>query len=83
MAPVFTIPEVLAQPHLRARASFRTLEDPRAGELTYPGPPFRPGEGEWALRPAPRLGEHNAEVFGELLGLGRRDLVRLRAAGVI
>ena len=83
MAPVFTLPEVLAQPHLRARASFRTLEDPRAGGLTYPGPPFRPGEGEWALRPAPRLGEHNAEVFGELLDLAPRDLVRLRAAGVI
>ena len=83
MAPISTLPEVLAQPHLRARESFRTLEDPRAGALTYPGPPFRPGEGEWALRPAPRLGEHNAEVYGELLGLGPRDLVRLRAAGVI
>jgi hypothetical protein len=29
------------------------------------------------------LGEHNEGVFGELLGLERSDLVRLRAAGVV
>jgi crotonobetainyl-CoA:carnitine CoA-transferase CaiB-like acyl-CoA transferase len=83
MAPVLSIPEVLAHPHLEERESFRELDDPRAGKLTYPGPPFRPAEGAWQLRPAPRLGEHNAEIYGELLELGRRDLVRLRAAGVI
>jgi crotonobetainyl-CoA:carnitine CoA-transferase CaiB-like acyl-CoA transferase len=83
MAPVLTIPEVLEQPHLRARGAFQELDDPRAGTLTYPGVPFRPGAGGWELRPAPRLGEHNAEVYGELLGLRARDLVRLRAAGVI
>jgi crotonobetainyl-CoA:carnitine CoA-transferase CaiB-like acyl-CoA transferase len=83
LSPVLTVPEVLAQPHLRERESLRELDNPRAGPLTYPGPPFRPGEGEWELRPAPRLGEHNAEVYGELLRLSRRDLVRLRAAGVI
>jgi len=83
LSPVFTIPEVLEQPHLRERGSLRQLDDPRGVELTYPGPPFRPGEGGWELRPAPRLGEHNAEVYGELLGLTGRDLARLRAAGVI
>ncbi|OGO50811.1 MAG: hypothetical protein A2148_03810 [Chloroflexi bacterium RBG_16_68_14] len=83
ITPVFTVPEVLAEPHLQARRSFRELEDPRARKLSFPGPPFRPGEGEWELRPAPRLGEHNTAVYGELLGLERRDLVRLRAAGAI
>ena len=83
VAPVLTVPELLAHPHLRARNAFRELDDPRAGTLTYPGPPFRPGEGEWELRPAPRLGEHNVDVYGELLDLDKQDLVRLRAAGVI
>ena len=83
LTPILSIPEVLAQPHLRARESFQSLEDPRVGSLRYPGPPFRTAESGWELRPAPRLGEHNASVYGELLGLERRDLVRLRAAGVI
>jgi crotonobetainyl-CoA:carnitine CoA-transferase CaiB-like acyl-CoA transferase len=91
LAPVLTIPEVLEQPHLVEREFFRQLDDPRAGALTYTGPPFRPfaelraapGEGGWELRPAPRLGEHNAEVYSELLELTSRDLVLLRQAGVI
>ncbi len=33
-------------------------------------------------RPAPRVGEHNAEVYGEL-GLTRTDLEHLRAEGVV
>ena len=78
MAPILSIGEALAHPHFRARESFRQL----AG-LPYPGPPFRPGEGAWELRPAPRLGEHNASVYGEMLGLTKGDLVRLRAAGVV
>ena len=35
------------------------------------------------LRGAPCLGEHNAEVFGELLGLDRVQLEKLRAEGVL
>ncbi len=83
LAPVLTIPEVLKQPHLLERGFFRQLDDPRAGPLTYTGPPFRPGEGEWELRPAPRLGEHNTDVYGELLDISSRDLVLLRQAGAI
>ncbi|MEX1255580.1 MAG: CoA transferase [Dehalococcoidia bacterium] len=82
-APIYSIGEVLQQPHLRARESIRELDDPRAGRLSYPGPPFRTAEGGWSLRPAPSLGEHNEAVYGELLGLSRCDLVRLRSAGVI
>ena len=33
-------------------------------------------------RPAPRLGEHTAEVLGEL-GLPRTEIDRLAAAGVV
>jgi crotonobetainyl-CoA:carnitine CoA-transferase CaiB-like acyl-CoA transferase len=83
LAPVLSIPEVMQQPHLAEREFFRDLVDPRAGNLTYTGPPFRPGAGEFTVRPAPRLGEHNAAVFGELLELSSRELVQLRRARVI
>ena len=33
--------------------------------------------------PAPRLGEHSAEVLRELLGYSPEEIDRLRAAGVI
>ena len=33
-------------------------------------------------RPAPRVGEHNAEIYAEV-GVGPGELARLRAAGVV
>ena len=78
MAPILSIGEAMANEHFVARASFRELDG-----ITYPGPPFRTGEGEWELRPAPRLGEHNTDVYGEMLGLSNGQLATLRSAGVI
>jgi formyl-CoA transferase len=83
ISPVFTIPEVLQQAHLRERGALVEVDDPRGVTLTYPGPPFRPGANGFELRPAPRPGEHNVAVYEELLDLSRADLVRLRAAGVV
>jgi crotonobetainyl-CoA:carnitine CoA-transferase CaiB-like acyl-CoA transferase len=83
LAPVLTISEVMRQPHLVERDFFRKLDDPRAGTLTYTGPSFRPSVGGWELRPAPRLGQHNIDVYGELLDISASDLVQLRRSGVI
>ena len=90
VAPVLNLEDALASPQLRARRFFHEVDHPLAGRRVYPGPAFRltdgpPSDGGWGWRAgrAPLLGEHNEEVFGELLGLGRPDLVRLRAAGVV
>jgi crotonobetainyl-CoA:carnitine CoA-transferase CaiB-like acyl-CoA transferase len=47
------------------------------------GFPFRPGgQAPPIRRPAPRLGEHTAEVLGDL-GLAAGEIRRLAAAGVV
>ena len=59
--------EVADCPHLAERGTFVALEHPDAGGLRYPGPGFLiDGDNPMpSARPAPRLGEHNAEVLGE------------------
>ena len=66
-APVSTMGDLLASPHLRARGFFVTLEHPAAGPVTMPGAPYRLSATPWQLRrPAPCLGQHTAEVLAEV-----------------
>jgi crotonobetainyl-CoA:carnitine CoA-transferase CaiB-like acyl-CoA transferase len=64
-APINTMRSLYESEHLRERQFFVELEQPSIGRLKLPGMPSRYGNSSWAIRcPAPRLGEHNHEVFG-------------------
>lgn len=78
------MPRLLDNPHLNAREFFVESEHPEAGTTTFPGPPFKMSATPWQLRhPAPLLGQHNEDVYIDLLGHHRRDLDQWRAEGVI
>jgi crotonobetainyl-CoA:carnitine CoA-transferase CaiB-like acyl-CoA transferase len=71
-------------PHLRERGFFVEAGHPVAGSAEYPGMAPRLSERDFQIhRPAPLLGQHNAEIFCEDLGYTAGDLVNLRAQGVI
>jgi crotonobetainyl-CoA:carnitine CoA-transferase CaiB-like acyl-CoA transferase len=77
--------EVVNCPHLADRGSFVAIDHADVGTLRYPGAGFlidgvNPLAGG---RAAPRLGEHNAAVYGGELGFSCEELVTLRAAGVM
>ncbi len=58
--------DVLSDHHFAERGFFVPVDHPRAGTIRQPGPPIRMDDG-WALRrPAPLLGQHQAEVTAEL-----------------
>lgn len=83
VAPVNSIADLMADPHLEVRGFFREVTHPVVGAARYPGLPFQmhltPG-GYW--KAAPTLGESNETVFGEL-GVTRRELSRLASTGVV
>jgi crotonobetainyl-CoA:carnitine CoA-transferase CaiB-like acyl-CoA transferase len=84
ISPVSTAADVLGSPHLAAREFFVEVEHPDAGRWPYPGAPYRFAATPWRIRRrAPRLGEHNDEVYGEWLGRSGGELDTLRRAGVI
>jgi crotonobetainyl-CoA:carnitine CoA-transferase CaiB-like acyl-CoA transferase len=84
LAPVNNSREIAESAQLRSRAFFRELED--AGRGVRYALPARfaeaPGVDMDVRGPAPRLGEHNAEVFDEI-GLDERARVDLRARGIV
>ena len=67
---------------LAAREFFVETEHSVAGTLSQPGAPFVMPASPWRHARAPLLGEHNAIVYGDVLGLGTRERARLAAAGV-
>ncbi len=83
-AAVLAADDVLADPHLRARRFWRTLEHPVMGTLTAPAAPFlADGERTGATRPAPLLGEHTREIASTLLGLSEAEIAELEEAQVL
>lgn len=71
-------------PQFVARGYCETVDHPVVGTHAVPGLPFRYASVDrWIRRPAPCLGEHNADILGGRLGLTDDELHRLAEAGVI
>ncbi len=83
--PVSTVKDLMENPQLAAREFWEEVEHPELGTtLTYPGAFVKLSETPCSIRRrAPLIGEHNSEVYGELLGISQSDLVTLKQANII
>jgi len=79
---IYSIADVLDDPHFQAREAFWRLPDAELGSLPAPAAVPRFGHNPPPPRTGPACGEHNATVYGAL-GLTASDLATLRAAHVI
>jgi len=84
LAPCNDAREVVEQRQLRERGLFVTIDYPHLGAaIEHPGFFARSNAHATAIRRrAPRIGEHNDEVYGEL-GLGPAELEKLAGEGVV
>ena len=80
----YSIADIAADPHYAARQDIVVVDDPTIGpvrmQAVYPRLSATPGRIE---RGAPKLGEHNREVYAGLLGLSDDEMAALQADGVI
>ncbi|MFT4255777.1 MAG: CoA transferase [Pseudoxanthomonas sp.] len=83
LCAVKNIKEVVEDPHIAARRMIVDVQYPE-GRAGLFGTPIKlsntPAE---ACGLAPRIGEHNARVYADLLGLGDAELASLKAQGAI
>jgi succinyl-CoA--D-citramalate CoA-transferase len=81
---IYTAKEMLSDPHFLARQSIIGVPDPELGEIkmqnVVPRLSATPGGIDWT---GPALGQHNHEIFRELLGLSEDELAMLQAKRVI
>jgi crotonobetainyl-CoA:carnitine CoA-transferase CaiB-like acyl-CoA transferase len=83
--PVATVEDISRNAQLEARNFWQEVVDPASGRtLKYPGG-FAVINGERLpiRRGAPKVGEHNKEVYADELGLSESEIAELEAVGVI
>ena len=84
VAPIYNIKDIFEDPHYQARQDIIEVEDSRIGKVkmqgVFPRLSLTPGQ---VYRSAPALGEHNEEIYGELLGLSQEEIGRLQEEKII
>jgi formyl-CoA transferase len=80
----FSIGDIFADPHYAARGDIVLVDDPTIGPVKMQGVYPRLSRTPGAIRRgAPRLGEHNREIYQGVLGLADEEVESLARDGVI
>lgn len=83
--PIYTIADIHADPHFRARGMVTEVDDPELGRISVPGPTpvlsETPGRLEWT-GPG-KIGAHTSEVLSDLLHLSEQEIDALKQQKVI
>jgi len=82
-APIYDIDQFVADPHVQARQIVVDMPDAEIGSVTVHNVIPRLSTTPGALRrPAPRLGEHTAEIMARI-GIGGAGLADLKSEGIV
>jgi crotonobetainyl-CoA:carnitine CoA-transferase CaiB-like acyl-CoA transferase len=85
VGPIYSAAEIVNDPHIKARGSIITLEDPETGKpirMASPAGRFSGFKGE-VRHLGPKVGEHTDKVLTEMLGLSAEEISALRDKGVV
>ena len=81
---IYRAPEMLDDPHFKAREAIVTVPHPDFGELRMQNVAPKLSETPGAIRrPSPAMGQHNDEVYSELLALSAERYAQLKAGKVV
>lgn len=84
VAPILDVRDLSEDPHLRLRGAIATVHDPDLGDLRMPAVLPALSDTPGSIRSsAPRLGQHNRDVYCTELGLSGAELDALREDGII
>ena len=82
VGPIYSVEDMMQDPHYQARGMFETVEingEPLKIPAIMPKLSKTPGRTDW---PGAKIGAHNQEILGELLGLSADELAQLSQDGV-
>lgn len=71
---VHRLGDLFSDPQLMHRRTWRELPHPELGRFHYEAPPYVLSETPADLRRSPLLGEHNRQVYREIVGLADGEI---------
>ena len=81
---IYRAPDMLEDAQFKAREAIITTMHPKFGDLRMqnvaPKLSVTPGS---VRTPGPELGQHNEEIYGELLNLSAERIAELKSEGII
>jgi crotonobetainyl-CoA:carnitine CoA-transferase CaiB-like acyl-CoA transferase len=80
--PVYNYAQMFADPQVRHRGLVQYASNAELGEVPHIRTPIKIGESVRVRNVAPKLGQHNAEIFARL-GVEQAEMIQLRAKGVV
>ena len=80
--PVYNYQQMFADPQVRHRGLVQHASDPQLGEVPHIRTPIKIGGSVRVRTVAPKLGQHNAEIFGRL-GVSEKEITELGTKGVL
>lgn len=81
---IYSVEDIVADPHYKARESIVTVDSPSLGQLRMPAAqPRFSGSPAPEMQAAPALGAHTDEVLRELAGLSAGQIAQLRKSGTV
>jgi crotonobetainyl-CoA:carnitine CoA-transferase CaiB-like acyl-CoA transferase len=83
-SPLPAFDQVASDPHLQSRDMIVEVDQPISGKVKLSGSVYKmsktPGDRKQVV---PAVGEHNKEIYGELLGIDAQEMQKLREEGAI
>jgi crotonobetainyl-CoA:carnitine CoA-transferase CaiB-like acyl-CoA transferase len=84
VAEIYSVKEVVKDPHLIDRGMFTEVEHPKAGTIKVTNFPVKFSETPGEIRTAtPLLGQHNEEILSTIVGYTPEQIQKLKKQGII
>lgn len=83
VGPILSMQELSEEPSLRETGTIVEVDHPTRGKYLTVGNPVKLSDSPSEVTRSPLLGEHTAEILGEVLGYSAEEISGLREAGVV
>ena len=83
VGPILSMKEIAEEPSLRETGTIVEVDHPERGPYLSVGCPVKLSDNDVVVERSPLLGEHSAEILGEVLGYSESEIEALQESGVV